>query len=309
MPRPSRDVLALAACALALSVTASCERKTSGGEGGGKVEPLPVPPPPEADPLPELTPGAMPLGFAPQALGPQENARVLFVRRQLLRESFADETGAPSLRWVAGSLDATSEDGDATVRPRNADGSLAEPERVPAGVVVPMGPHAAVAPGTLVLTHDGRGRARRAFVVAGGTPDAPSARLIDDDLETGPVPDVVTLEKGAFRPIDEDTDSGAWVATPEGDALIPGRVVATSKDTLLLRGFGGALRTAPTSGARAASRALPAVGDAVLAPYLGRYVDATVVEVDSETGRVTVALRFLGDEVRSTHGVGVLLPR
>jgi hypothetical protein len=308
MPRPRSELLILSACALALA--ASCERKKPGGEGaGGGADPLPTPPPPEAAPLPELEPGQMPLGFAPAPLSPGANTRVLFVRQERLREAAADDLGAPALSWVAGSLDATSDDGDATVRPRRADGSLADPERVPAGVVVPMGPHLEVSPGTLVLTHDARGRARRALVVPGGMPDAPSARLLDDDLETGPVSAPVSLEVGSFRPISADTDPGAWVATSEGDALVPGRVVARSGDALLLRGFGGALRTAPASDARAASRTLPEVGDPVLAPYLGRYLEATVASADPDTGRVDVTLRFLGDEVRSTHGVGTLLPR
>ncbi len=179
-------------------------------------------------------------------------------------------------------------------------------ERVPVGVVIPMAA-AEVAPGDLVLTNLDRGPARRAWVVPGGDASAPSARLLDDDLESGPVADLAPLASGAFRLIGGDHDLGAWVASSLDDALVPGMIVARAGDALLLRGFGGALRTDSVANVRATSRALPAPGEAVLAPYLGRYLPAQVTGADASTGQVTVALRFQGDRVRSTHGVGTLL--
>ena len=173
---------------------------------------------------------------------------------------------------------------------------------IPNSLIVPIRRSERVDPGDVVLTSWASGSGlQRAIVIEGGTPERPSVRYLDMDLENpsgwGKKPD--SLPPNTFHRLNNPGAVGTTLACTEGSRRLRFILIHSSgdapSDKLLVLGHAGLMRVAT----RSDCQALPLVpevkrGDLAVLPVAGAFVEGKVIRVDPTIGRVRIEYRFAG---------------
>jgi hypothetical protein len=181
---------------------------------------------------------------------------------------------------------------------------------IPNALIVPIRRGEHVEPGNVVLTSWASGSGlQRAIVVSGGTPESPTVRYLDMDLDNpsgwGRKED--TLPPSTFQRLDKPGELGTTLACTEGSRRL--RFILTHAtgnapgDKLLVLGHGGRMRVVT----RGECKELPIVppvkrGDLAVVPVAGAFVEGQVTKVDPVIGRVWVEYEFAGRKDKESVG-------
>jgi len=167
---------------------------------------------------------------------------------------------------------------------------------IPNYMIIPIKSEQTVKVGDIVLTwwQSGSGM-QRAIVTDASDPNAPIVNYIDIDWDNpaknkegiGIGQQTEQIDASTFHVITGKWQSGTTVAAKDGSDYKAVTIIKVSGEKVLTIGFGGAMKVYNKSDCTAIEiRPNVKAGDEVQAPWVGKFVNTTVIKVDQKFGRV-----------------------
>jgi hypothetical protein len=183
---------------------------------------------------------------------------------------------------------------------------------IPNAMIIPIGAGESAKPGDVVLTAWSSGSGmQRAIVVEGGTPETPTVRYLDLDLESpsgwGKKED--TLAEKTFHVLTKPGEPGTTIACKEGARTTRWIIIGEQAGKILGVGFVGKVKVLE----RSACKNLPIVpslkpGERVFVPVIGAFTEGRVTKIDEQIGRVWVKHDFGGKDTDEAFSFTNVLP-
>lgn len=315
-----QSILYISLLALCFGIAACGQGETS----DTSAQPVPAPTAPEQPPTgaEKASPTEQPEQPAPAEKAPPREPGAIpfdgFPRLQTLASKAGDFILCPPNEWITiafekGSKSQTfiyyastmTEPGEYQSKVKRLSGSDME---IPNAMIIPIRSGEKGQPGDILLTwwQSGSGM-QRSIVVDGGSPEEPSVRHLDLELDnpSGVGKRVDTLKANSFHKLTSQWEVGTAVACKSDSRYEHGLITAFSDDKVLTIGFAGRMKVQ----AKASCVSLPIrpqvkAGQKVWVEHMGGFTEATVKRVDAKIGRVFAEYEFVGEkrEIASPFG-------
>jgi hypothetical protein len=244
-----------------------------------------------------------PFGFALRAIDAQAGDRVLLPLRSNIEAARQHGFEQPTFVYGGGVLEQVGE-GASNVRWQTQQRALVDNVWL-----IPIRRGERAAPGDIVLTSWASGSGMlRGIVLGAGNPQSPTVRYLDLPASHPAADAADTLEPSSFHVLRNPGEVGTTLAcrsSPGAGLSRVERAIVLHREAadLLVLAFAGKLRRVAGADCKPLPLAPPLkTGERVFVPVVGAFVQARVLAVNTQAGRVEVSYDFGNEQKQQAFG-------